>query len=219
MRSIEEKEKEKNRLRALKKSLPEESFFGENNWLIIDAQMDVIDGLIDEDEVYEREEEFGTTGVNTVMEAFDWLSGGIDSLVSDDDILDEVEDTKEETAAAVKRIIGEIEARRAKREAQRNKKSPLEHFRTRWMRWLGQKCRYDKPNWTSLLYSNWSAWVSYVSHKHNTPYSPLGMTMDVEVIRDFYKKAIDVADMDDLSKLDNLYCEDKMRRTIYKHRG
>ena len=35
----------------------------------------------------------------------------------------------------------------------------LKKFRTRWLRWLGQKTRQDKSYWTELLGSNWTGWV------------------------------------------------------------
>lgn len=41
-------------------------------------------------------------------------------------------------------------------------KSELEIFRTRWLRWLGQKTRCDKEVWTELLDCNWSGWASKV---------------------------------------------------------
>ncbi len=88
----------------------------------------------------------------------------------------------------------------------------LETFRIRWNRWLGQKCRADKPYWTTLLNSNWLGWATNVLVKNdiNTSYL-VSSCLDNQIdIKKYFKTAIQYADMRDLIQLDNLYCTDKI---------
>lgn len=87
MRTDQEIKKEIAKLEKLKEVLPEYNFFGDNNWIIIDAQIDILnEEILDEDEIYDREDEFGDTGVSSVLEAFQWMEGEIETLVDDDDL-------------------------------------------------------------------------------------------------------------------------------------
>lgn len=83
----------------------------------------------------------------------------------------------------------------------------LEEFRTRWRRWLGQKCRSDKSYWTTLLDSNWTGWPDLV---YGEDYVSLHITSDIIEIKKFYLDAINRATMDQLYKLDALYASDKL---------
>ena len=86
----------------------------------------------------------------------------------------------------------------------------INKMRTRWKRWLGQKTRWDKPSWVTLLDSNWKAWASRVLSQ-NDIHEQLDMYADRITIKNYYSKAIDIADMEQLGQLDMLYCEDKLR--------
>lgn len=86
----------------------------------------------------------------------------------------------------------------------------LKQFRTRWNRWLGQKCRKDKPYWATLLNSNWSDWANKVLEKNEKTY--LVKINPRENIKEGFRLAISLADMKDLYKLDELYCQDKIIR-------
>ncbi len=88
------------------------------------------------------------------------------------------------------------------------KMTDLEKFRIRWNRWLGQKCRKDKPYWTTLLNSNWLGWATNVLVKNDISTSNLvAACLDTrENVKIYFATAIQYADMKDLSKLDNLYC-------------
>jgi hypothetical protein len=215
VRSQEEINKEKEKLKKLKKTLPEFSFFGTNNWQIIDVQLDIIEGIIDdEDEIWDRKEELGEDEVNQIVEAFQWLNGEIDSLTGEDEVVVETESSVDsnlrlqEAQERLDKRIAKIEERKKKELA----KPVVERFRTRWKRWLGQKCRYDKPNWTSLLDSNWSAWCSSVYLNHDIQYTRLSPFSDLETIRLHYLKAIEVATMQEFSRLDGLYVEENLNR-------
>jgi len=85
-----------------------------------------------------------------------------------------------------------------------NKLERLAKFRTRWLRWLGQKTR---DAWVDLLDSNWSGWASKTLDKHNVEEPPLIRTC--ESVRLLFSKAIECADMRDLHALDELYCIEK----------
>lgn len=83
--------------------------------------------------------------------------------------------------------------------------SALERFRTRWRRWLGNKTRWDKPYWTTLLDSNWLGWVDKVYNAHDFDYHGLSFTSCREEVKLIYGRAIDNATMDHLYKLDEIY--------------
>jgi len=88
----------------------------------------------------------------------------------------------------------------------------LELFRTRWNRWLGQKCRKDKPYWTTLLNTNWRGWATKVLLKNDINTSNLvAACLDKrENVKKYFAIAIQYADMKDLYALDSLYCQDKI---------
>jgi hypothetical protein len=88
------------------------------------------------------------------------------------------------------------------------RKHMLEKFRTRWRRWLGQKCRADKPYWTTLLQSNWMSWMGTILFRHNIRVST-GF-IDRKKTKELYSKAISLANMKELGQLDNLYVMDNM---------
>lgn len=86
----------------------------------------------------------------------------------------------------------------------------LEKFRIRWKRWLGQKCRVDKPYWTTLLDTNWLGWAIKVCAKnHINPHCCAACLDNREDVKKFFAIAIDYADFRDLFKLDNLYCHER----------
>ncbi len=88
MRTPEEIKNEIAKLEKLKSVLPEYNFFGDNNHTIIDAQIDILnEEILDEDEIYDREEDFGDMGISTVLEAFQWMEGELDTLVDDNDLI------------------------------------------------------------------------------------------------------------------------------------
>jgi len=85
----------------------------------------------------------------------------------------------------------------------------LEKFRIRWRRWLGQKCRKDKPYWTTLLNCNWFGWARTILQKG---YMECPDHLETrEGVKECFTKAIEWSDRRDLMKLDNLYCTEKMR--------
>ena len=82
-------------------------------------------------------------------------------------------------------------------------------MRTRWRRWLGQKTRIDKPYWATLLDGNWRGWVSQVYKANNIdPIDDLILTRSM--VKDIFRRAINMATLEELDKLDILYCEDKL---------
>ena len=88
-------------------------------------------------------------------------------------------------------------------------------FRIRWRRWLGQKCRITHDGWTDLLDSNWLSWAQSVFMNHSKEWSYVGIYADIKEIKVCYLKAINLATMDEMYKLDNLYAEDKFEK--YNH--
>ena len=79
-------------------------------------------------------------------------------------------------------------------------------MRTRWLRWLGQKTRIDNPYWTILLNCNWWDWASNV-HEKNGIYIKVNDRTRV-LTKMYFTVAIELADYQDLIKLDNLYAEE-----------
>lgn len=85
----------------------------------------------------------------------------------------------------------------------------LKKFRTRWLRWLGQKTRWDKSTWVTLLDCNYSGWASKVLEKHGfSSVKDLSIQSSRGDIKKYYELAIYEADMQDLMRLDSLYCQD-----------
>lgn len=82
-----------------------------------------------------------------------------------------------------------------------------DEFRSRWMRWLGQKCRFDRPHYVELLSSNYMGWVDQVYDKWDEQYGRIGFESDRLTVYAYYKKAIQKADGELLRKLDNIWCE------------
>lgn len=75
--------------RRLRNKMPEYNYFGDNNWKVIDTQIDILNGEInDEDEVYDIEESLGEMGLSNALEVFQWLDGEIesDNLISESDL-------------------------------------------------------------------------------------------------------------------------------------
>ncbi len=88
----------------------------------------------------------------------------------------------------------------------------LKKLKTRWRRWLGQKTRWDKPYWTTLLSSNWLGWASSTLSKHGIDGRGPRLSATVPEIKAYYSQAIEVADFWDLMKLDNQYANDLINR-------
>ena len=76
MRTKEEIKKAVEHFKKLKKSLPEYSAFGDPNHLIIDAQLDVLEGKISRFDIDELdEEEYGDMGISDITNIADWMDG------------------------------------------------------------------------------------------------------------------------------------------------
>lgn len=91
-------------------------------------------------------------------------------------------------------------------------KTKLDKLRTRWLRWLGQKTRCDKPYWVTLLDCNWTGWASMVLERVglDTEYlSPFSSRISVYY---YFQTAIDEATMEELEKLDNIFCTDLIEK-------
>lgn len=88
----------------------------------------------------------------------------------------------------------------------------LERMRTRWRRWLGARTRTNEHDWTNLLDTNWSGWVNRVLMKNGHPYHPIPMMGGPLAIRAFYSKAIDIADVEDMRRLDSIFAERKFEK-------
>ena len=85
----------------------------------------------------------------------------------------------------------------------------LEHFRTRWRRWLGNKTAIGKPYWITLLDSRWSCWCSRVCLNHGIEYKIMDWTR--ESVKHTYRTCIDIATMEELMALDDIYAAEKLR--------
>lgn len=86
-RTPEEKEDVITRLLALKETLPSHSMFGDPNHEIIDTQIEIIRGIInDEDDIYDMEDNLGQMGVSDCVNVLSWLS---DSNYTVEDFLED----------------------------------------------------------------------------------------------------------------------------------
>lgn len=85
-----------------------------------------------------------------------------------------------------------------------DKTKELVKIRTRWLRWLGQKTRHDKPYWVSLLDCSWSGWAANINEES------LSIINSRLKVKDFFHKAIINATYEDLIRLDNIYATEKI---------
>ena len=90
----------------------------------------------------------------------------------------------------------------------KKEKTKLEKHRSRWRRWLGQKTRHDKPYWTTLLNSNWTGWCDKVLENH--VWEPPSNYYQYN-IKLWFTTAINCAGIKELHKLDELYCQEKLK--------
>ena len=74
------------KLEKQRETIPQFSYFGDDNWHAIDIQIDVLNGEItDEDQIYDQQDEGEITSyvVSSGIDALLWLSGDNDTLVED----------------------------------------------------------------------------------------------------------------------------------------
>lgn len=86
----------------------------------------------------------------------------------------------------------------------------LEKMKSRWRRWLGQKTRWDKPYWTTLLDCNWSGWAKSVLAKNDKPYD-MKTYPSREEIKAIFSKAINIANEQDLIRLDGIFASEVVK--------
>ncbi len=90
--------------------------------------------------------------------------------------------------------------------------STVEDYRSRWRRFIAQRCRVDRPNWVELCDSNWLGWVNRVDEN----YMPVRIeALSREYVKDLFLKAIDIATQEDFEKLDSMYCEEKYEKRFH----
>ena len=78
-RTKEEIKRQVEGLQKMKKTLPQYSFFGDDNWAGIDAQLDVIEGIREPDDFESDSDEI----YSMAQQAEDWLNGSKDDLFED----------------------------------------------------------------------------------------------------------------------------------------
>lgn len=103
--------------------------------------------------------------------------------------------------------IGQVYRDKDKRT--RKPKTDLDRCRTRWRRWLGNKCSAGRPYWTTLLNANWVGWVARVYDDCALGTTGINFTTPQDELKAIYSKAIDHATMQHLIKLDALYAENR----------
>lgn len=66
-------------LKELRGSVRQYNFFGESNWLQIDAQIDVLEKRMTSDEVHDAYEGLDETGylLSAALSAMDWMDGSL----------------------------------------------------------------------------------------------------------------------------------------------
>lgn len=74
-RSKEEVQKEAETLREMKPKVRQFSAFGDDHHAAIDAQIEVLQEGLSDDDVYERFEEDAQNIFDEAMQAFEWMSG------------------------------------------------------------------------------------------------------------------------------------------------
>ena len=78
---------------------------------------------------------------------------------------------------------------------------------------MGGKTRANKPTWVDLLNTNWACWADRTIAKHgDAQQRPDWKHATRERVKDYWLLAIGVADMDDLARLDGLYCDEQLEK-------
>lgn len=85
-------------------------------------------------------------------------------------------------------------------------KNADEQLRIRWRRWLGNKTRINRPDWTTLLSANCTGWPRAVLEAHGETYH---LEMTRESVKRVYGRAISLATAHDFMKLDAIYAAEK----------
>lgn len=93
-------------------------------------------------------------------------------------------------------------------EALKKRRTPESQLRTRWRRWLGAKTRWNESEWANLLNANWMCWPTRIL---DAPPIDIFNTSR-EQVKKLYLDAINKATMDDLHRLDGIFCEDQLKR-------
>lgn len=72
-------------LDTIKPKVPQHSAFGEDNRAAIDAQIKVLEGRMDLNDIYQKEDdmEWGRHEVESAREALDWMEGDSEDKPSD----------------------------------------------------------------------------------------------------------------------------------------
>jgi hypothetical protein len=75
------------KLKRLRAVMPQKSFFGDDNWAKIDAQIAALERADGKDErwVSNAADAASERGEKAVIEAYDWLLGDIDEPLADED--------------------------------------------------------------------------------------------------------------------------------------
>ncbi len=85
----------------------------------------------------------------------------------------------------------------------------IKFVRSRWRRWLGNKTAKNKSYWTDLLDSSWSSWCRQICKSHDMKYE---MDLTQESVKHIYGMCIDIATMEELLALDNIYATKAVKR-------
>lgn len=89
----------------------------------------------------------------------------------------------------------------------------LEKLKTRWRRWLGNKTRNNRPDWTTLLESNYRSWADCLLRQHAVPSHLCNVPAICNrfQIKELFTIAISIASIDDLIELDILHVKEKRK--------
>jgi hypothetical protein len=84
-----------------------------------------------------------------------------------------------------------------------------EQFRSRWRKWLGAMTRFDRPIWSQLLSADYLSWPESVLQDD---WVVIGWQAPREIVKEVYAKAIERATLDDLCRLDGIFCTAQFER-------
>ena len=86
MRTPKQVKDEIQKLKSIKPTVRPTSFFGDNHHDAIDAQIEVLEDLLDEDEIYHKEddEEWTESVRGAACEAYEWLHGNKKESIADE---------------------------------------------------------------------------------------------------------------------------------------
>jgi hypothetical protein len=94
----------------------------------------------------------------------------------------------------------------------------IDKARRRWILWLGAMCREDRDTWIELVSSDFAGWPGRVFDRANLEKPRISYLSPKEDVKAAFRAAIDVANLDELSRLDIAFVDRLLERRHLKEK-